>query len=70
MTDEPETPPPWPKGPCGCRNHRGRPKIKYRTREAALTAVLTRHLRHGPHEVVKCKRHPGVVWHVRSRRTR
>lgn len=37
--------PPWRKGPCGCRNHLGKPKVKYRTRDAALDAIMRRYSR-------------------------
>lgn len=53
------------KGDCGCRNHLGHRKVKYPSREAAMHAIFTRHLRHGPHSTYECPTMPGV-YHVRS----
>lgn len=58
------------RGDCGCRNHLGKPKVKYPTRDAALTAVMSRHVKHGPHRMYECPRMAGV-FHVASvRQTR
>jgi hypothetical protein len=53
------------KGDCGCRNHLGQRKVKHDGKEAALHAILTRHLKHGPHSAYECPKMSGV-WHVRS----
>lgn len=53
------------KGDCGCRNHLGKPKVKFPTRDAAVGAIIRRHMKHGPHEVYDCPNMAGV-FHVRS----
>lgn len=60
-------PPPKPK--CTCRNHMGSKKIKHRSREAAVAAILKRHLHHGGHSVYPCPKEPGI-FHVRSQKMR
>lgn len=50
---------------CGCRNHLRKPKQMHKSREAAVTAILTRHIHHGPHKIIECPRQPGV-FHVVS----
>lgn len=52
---------------CRCRNHKGTPKQQHRTREAAVDAIVTIHLRHGgAYEVYQCPR--SDRWHVRTMR--
>lgn len=53
------------RGDCGCRNHLGKPKVKYPDKDSAMHALLTRHLRFGPHKVYPCPRMDGV-FHIRS----
>lgn len=50
---------------CGCTNHLGGPKQMHASRDAAITAILDRHLEHGPHEIYPCPSVDGVL-HVRS----
>lgn len=56
---------------CGCRNHMGKEKIMHKSQEAAMAMILSRHIKHGPHEVYRCPKNPNV-WHVRrtKRKTR
>ena len=53
------------RGDCGCRNHLGKPKVKFASRDAAIGAIVRRHMAHGPHEPYPCPNMEGV-WHVRS----
>lgn len=53
---------------CGCTNHLGKQKVQHYSIEAALEAIMRRHLpRSGglPHTTYPCPRREGV-WHVRS----
>lgn len=68
-TTEPESAAPK-RGDCGCRNHLKKRKVKYPSREKAIDAILSRHMRYGvPHEAYRCPRMEGW-WHVRSLRQR
>lgn len=62
-------PPPTAVQKCHCVNHMGTRKQKYHTREAAVAAILKRHLRYGGHGVYECKTEPGI-FHVRSQKMR
>lgn len=53
------------KGDCGCRNHLGKPKVKFSSRDMAVAAIVRRHMKHGPHEPYPCPKMEGV-WHVLS----
>ncbi len=53
------------RGDCGCRNHLGKPKIKYPTQQAALHRILTNHLHYGAHSTYRCPTMEGV-WHIKS----
>lgn len=57
------------RGDCGCRNHLGKRKVKFPSEQAALEAILRRHLRYGPHRVYACPNLDGW-WHVTSVRVK
>lgn len=50
---------------CGCRNHMGGVKQKYPSQQEAVTAIMRRHIQHGPHGIYRCP--TSDVWHVTSR---
>lgn len=53
------------RGDCGCKNHLGKRKVKYPSHDLALTTLIDRHLKHGPHHVYPCP-NMGGVWHIAS----
>lgn len=55
------------RGACGCRNHKGTPKIKYPSLDAALSAIVKRnYVRNaGGASAYPCPNMAGV-WHVRT----
>ena len=55
---------PGPK--CSCYNHMGTKKILYPSEDAALKAIVRRHLRYGGHRIYECPKVPGK-YHVTSR---
>ena len=55
---------PGPK--CSCYNHMGAKKILHPSEEAALKAIVRRHLRYGGHRIYECPKVPGK-YHVTSR---
>lgn len=57
------------RGPaCTCRNHLGKPKSQHRSREAAITAIIRRHMRHGGGFIAyPCPTRPGT-FHVATER--
>ena len=55
-------------GACQCRNHLGRPKTQHKSKDAALAAILRRHLRHaGACTTYPCPTKTGV-FHVATKR--
>lgn len=48
---------------CQCRNHLGKPKQQHPSKDAALEAILRRHLYFANCKIVKCKSNPNI-WHV------
>lgn len=53
---------------CRCRNHLGKPKTQHKSKDAALKAVMRRHVRHGgPFITYPCPTRPGV-FHVATDR--
>lgn len=57
------------RGDCGCRNRRGARKIKYPSRDAALSAILRFYCRDGlPHSVYPCPRGFGCFHITTARR--
>lgn len=53
---------------CECRNHMGGPKQQYANQDAAITQLMRRHLRHGPHRIYECP--TTKVWHITSQTER
>ena len=58
------------RGPaCQCHNHIGKPKSQHKTADAALHAIVRRHMRHGGgFTVYPCPTKPGV-FHVATVRS-
>jgi len=54
-------------GSCTCVNHLGNAKVQHHGYDAALKAILRRHLRYGAHSVYPCPTKPGI-FHVTSER--
>ena len=55
---------PGPK--CSCYNHMGTKKILHPSEDAALKAIVRRHLRYGGHRIYECPKVPGK-YHVTSK---
>ncbi len=54
------------KSNCKCYNHMGSKKILHASHEAAVDAVIKRHMKFGAHRVYECPTEPGR-YHVTSR---
>lgn len=52
---------------CHCKNHLGKPKIAYKSQEAAVAGIMHHHIRHGEHRIYPCPTEPGR-FHVTSRK--
>lgn len=50
---------------CRCKNHNGGEKQRYGSNAEAVEAIITRHMKFGPHEAYECHKIKGN-WHVRS----
>lgn len=54
---------------CRCKNHLGKQKIAYKSREDAAAGILHRHIHHGEHRIYPCPTQEGR-FHVASKKAR
>jgi hypothetical protein len=54
---------------CRCTNHMGTQKVLFKSREAAVEALMRRHLRHGTHRIYPCPTVEGR-FHITSKKER
>lgn len=56
-------------GKCRCKNHLGKQKIAYKSREDAASGILHNHIHHGEHRIYPCPTQEGR-FHVTSKKAR